>query len=1366
MDARFAAPLRRRFSLPSRRIAAPVRRPRSRLATEPLESRRLMHSSPHGGGGMLFDEHEAVMQLVDFATIHRDADHPSYYVARDASPATPNVWSDVSNWAVRSFDAATQAFIDAPATHLPTTGDDVEIPQGLTFIYDISPAAFNVPVLPGADPARTSVKNNLRLHSVAVEGSLSFATNTDLLMVFETMVVSPTGSLSIHVDAAHSARMIVAAPDWRQFSLATPFDTALDPFQFARGLISHGTIDIQGEEVTPFVTLPQLTRKDANVAATKGGPGVAADPGAFRFKVPAGTPTTGWTTGDRIVVAGTEASRLNAGTGTSSDEEAVITAITTNADGSRTFTATVQVAVRQSTDLFAPPTSVTTVGGLQYDHVPARDPAGGDYRGADGRTAFGVQIANLSRNINVQSEDPYHTAARGHTMFMHNANVSIAGVGFLGLGRSDKRTVVDDVQFYTKEIIDAVNQAARLKSPDAVLLPDSMIGASIPGTGLNPRGRYAVHFHRAGINEVDGTDPTNPVLKAANPAAVRDSVVVDSPGWGFVSHTSYVNFDDNVAFNVVGASFVTEAGNEMGRFSGNLAIKGLGANTGEGIESRSVKQDFGFQGDGFWFQGPALTVTGNIAVSQRHDGFVFFTKPLVQNYSWVVPNPADPDAPTVKKSRQGARLTTTMLAKVYSGDLIAQLGGAGLSIDPGSVPILAFRNNTAQGVGTGLETWFHLLGTGLPRRFGSAIEGLKVANVRGGTGVFNPYTNLTTIRDAVIVGNPSSPGGSGIQRNTVTANMTYDNVTVRGFGLGIAMPLNGEDVVSGGTFQNLRNFEITTANSRTRTIWFRDRLAPDGNAVTAPLVFLPMPRPADEATRLNIDLRTSYDPKDRDLRKMFNPDIVRLGTVWVNSFTLGGVPAGEPRQLYYYEQAAALRPFPALDTKGQPRNYGGPVSDAFGNVIDSTGIEVPPELFDRTNAELFRDYGLAIGGTVAPAAAVDANPRDAAGRPLDPAGSPRINGLIGPASRYQGALDATSASYTRAIDASPDGRSSPQYVLSYRSTSAASGAVTTITVRVGNLVNAPGYDVQLKTLRVNGAAVAVPVPVHPPALPVLPANATKTVAAAFARELAAYNTFWKNYHATPVQLSLRAGWNVVTGDLDGTGAMRSLLVYGDVTGPDLNLSGADSAQVRRLNDSAGAAADPWRPGHWSAAPQKMLGVAVGAGDQPAKVAEVTGQFVAVMNPDDLSFGYSLKGRLVDNSFGSRHFDMFIGNLTSYLDPKDRLPLLGTPTDDAGNPLPAYSRIADYASFKAGTNVSAVVQHLQTIFFAVKDLAGNSKAFALTIYLDPTAPRMGGNANPSGNFSPSASMVALAGQAYVIDAEMFATISLTAPKKKV
>ena len=300
-----------------------------------------------------------------------------------------------------------------------------------------------------------------------------------------------------------------------------------------------------------------------------------------------------------------------------------------------------------------------------------------------------------------------------------------------------------------------------------------MIGEFIPGTGINPRGRYSVHFHRAGIIEVDGTDPNNPILKATKAAMVQDSVVVDSPGWGYVSHTSYVNFDNNIAFNVIGSSFVTEAGNEMGRFSGNLAIKGVGANTSEGIESRKVKQDFGFQGDGFWFQGPAIAVDNNIAVSQRHDGFVFFTVPVIQNYKWADPKSSDPAHPTILSARQGTRLTTTMLAKAYDAALISLLGGAGKSVDPGNIPILSFKNNRALANGVGMETWFHLLGANLPRDLGSQIDGLKVANTRG-TGMFAPYTNLTTIKNSLLVGNPHSPGGIGIDRKIANYQSSKD----------------------------------------------------------------------------------------------------------------------------------------------------------------------------------------------------------------------------------------------------------------------------------------------------------------------------------------------------------------------------------------------------------------------------------------------------------------------------------------------------------------------------------------------------------------------------------------------------------------
>src|SRR5262249_35321294 len=153
------------------------------------------------------------------------------------------------------------------------------------------------------------------------------------------------------------------------------------------------------------------------------------------------------------------------------------------------------------------------------------------------------------------------------------------------------------------------------------------------------------------------------------------------------------------------------------------------------------------------------------------------------------------------------------------------------------------------------------------------------------------------------------------------------------------------------------------------------------------------------------------------------------------------------------------------------------------------------------------------------------------------------------------------------------------------------------------------------------------------------------------------------------------------------------------------------------------------------------------------------------------FGFDIKGQVVDNSFGHRSFEVFISNLKQYLNPNDPtspgapVPYLTPPTDGQGAPLPNYANITNYQTFKDGTNATTVVQHLQTIFFAVKDSAGNSKTFALTIYLDPTAPRVGGDSNPTGSVTPSSSMISLANQAYIIDLQTYLMISLTDPKKQ-
>src|SRR5262249_26034664 len=152
--------------------------------------------------------------------------------------------------------------------------------------------------------------------------------------------------------------------------------------------------------------------------------------------------------------------------------------------------------------------------------------------------------------------------------------VHIANAGFYKLGRTNKDVPLND------SVVDA-NWHLQ------------------PGSGTNQRARYSVHFHRTGFVE-DG-----------NPSTITGSVVSDSPGWGFVNHSSYVDMVDNFAYNVHGAGFATEVGNEIGSFVNNIAIGTVGS--GDEAESRVFLQDFGHQGDGFWFQGTGVRVTGNVA---------------------------------------------------------------------------------------------------------------------------------------------------------------------------------------------------------------------------------------------------------------------------------------------------------------------------------------------------------------------------------------------------------------------------------------------------------------------------------------------------------------------------------------------------------------------------------------------------------------------------------------------------------------------------------------------------------------------------------------------------------------------------------
>lgn len=211
---------------------------------------------------------------------------------------------------------------------------------------------------------------------------------------------------------------------------------------------------------------------------------------------------------------------------------------------------------------------------LTFDHDTPRD----DLK---------AYVANMTRNVTFSSEGgedlPAHQ--RGHTMFMHNDNVDVRYAGFNDLGRTDKTEYAGPASDF--------GGVGNL-SPDA-----------------NVEARYPFHFHEAGVNDIE------------NPATAIGNVVDGSPGWGFVQHSSNANLTNNVAFDVWGAAFVAEDGNETGTWYRNIAIKSEGWAAGDAAAKASeVDGNNARTGDGFWFAGRLVEVVENVAANTTH-GFTW-----------------------------------------------------------------------------------------------------------------------------------------------------------------------------------------------------------------------------------------------------------------------------------------------------------------------------------------------------------------------------------------------------------------------------------------------------------------------------------------------------------------------------------------------------------------------------------------------------------------------------------------------------------------------------------------------------------------------------------------------------------------------
>lgn len=205
------------------------------------------------------------------------------------------------------------------------------------------------------------------------------------------------------------------------------------------------------------------------------------------------------------------------------------------------------------------------------------------------RVDLSAYVANLSRNITFESEGGAETPAhqRGHVMFMHNDDVDVRYAAFNHLGRTDKASPAFD-----------------LSAVDSVY------------SDTNVKGRYSFHFHKTGTED------------QLNPAMALGNSITGSLGWGYVHHSAHAHFIENVAYDVFGAAFNAEDGDETGIWLRNIAIKSEGISpipAAVKAPEDVARHDNGRTGDGFFFAGRLVESVENVAANTTN-GFVWMNR--------------------------------------------------------------------------------------------------------------------------------------------------------------------------------------------------------------------------------------------------------------------------------------------------------------------------------------------------------------------------------------------------------------------------------------------------------------------------------------------------------------------------------------------------------------------------------------------------------------------------------------------------------------------------------------------------------------------------------------------------------------------
>ena len=453
----------------------------------------------------------------------------------------------------------------------------------------------------------------------------------------------------------------------------------------------------------------------------------------------------GWRIGDQLVLGGTayNATGSDADNSRFQDEVLTITAINGN---EISFT---------NNDITEGDNTV-----LRFDHNQPQE----------FEDQVNLYVANTTRNVSIRTENGENAPInnRGHVMFMHNDDVQVKNAGFYELGRSNKNEIVDD-------------------------LVTNKDGSE--GTGTNIRGRYALHFHRSGADDINST-----------PAIASGNAVVGSPGWGIVHHDSHAILEDNVVFDVLGAGIVAEAGNEIGRWSNNITIKTTGDNDpNEGFDhskARVKNFDMGFNGEGYWLQGAGqILMTDNVAVSAAGAGLAVF---------------GGADGGVSARDKQTIQVSN--LPAEWQD--IAKGRGDESVVDVAAVPLLGVSGFEVYNSEKGILTWGSMLNgdgqlsldvpgsnaveTAVPAHdYRSTIDDFQLWNIRN-NGVQLWYTSQYDLSNGLILADTTiHPNGRGAGVANNDKNHTFTNLHIEDFGIGIQLPNDYGGNTGGGLHREI-----------------------------------------------------------------------------------------------------------------------------------------------------------------------------------------------------------------------------------------------------------------------------------------------------------------------------------------------------------------------------------------------------------------------------------------------------------------------------------------------------------------------------------------------------------------------------------